>query len=135
MASRRSFLKRMFLVPLGFAVAEDRETKSEKFIHLKDVYVAGLQFHEFDTPESIKALRAGDALSLRREPDNLHDEFAIGVYDEQGRKLGFIPMYQNRTVARIMDQDVRVVAHVESLVEDAPPWKRVTIKVMEVLPT
>jgi hypothetical protein len=125
----------MFLVPLGFAVADERETKSEKFIYLKDVYVAGLQFHEFDTPESIKALRAGDALSLRREPENPYDEFAIGVFDAAGRKLGFIPMYQNRTVARIMDQDVRVVASVERIADDSAPWKRVTIKVMEVLLT
>lgn len=135
MADRRSFLKRVLLVPLGIAVADEAKPERIRRVHLKDVHVAGLQYHEFASHEAISTLNIGDELSLRRESQNPHDEFAIGVYDRHGRKLGFIPMYQNRTIARIMDQGVTVEASVEYLLDADVPWKRVTIRISEVIPT
>jgi hypothetical protein len=33
----------------------------------------------------------GDAVELRREPRNEHDEYAVAVYGQQGYRLGYVP--------------------------------------------
>lgn len=49
------------------------------------------------------SLQIGQQLWLRREHDNPHDGNAILVLDDEENKLGYIPKYQNRGLAKRLD--------------------------------
>lgn len=60
------------------------------------------------------ALKAGDWLALRREPENAYDSQAILVLDGAGRKLGYVPRSVNALPARMMDAGKPLVARLKS---------------------
>lgn len=75
--------------------------------------IAGLYYAIGDIlPSSI--LSVGDLLDLIREPDNRHDPFAVRVVLD-GRKLGYVPATNSRTVARLMDSGHFMVAVVSKV--------------------
>lgn len=46
----------------------------------------------------------GDPIELRREPRNSHDEYAVGVYGQQGYRLGYLPAERAPWIgAKILD--------------------------------
>ena len=64
-------------------------------------YVAGSNYVDW---EMLYAdLEAGEALTMKREPENPHDENAVLVLDKEGNKLGFIPAYRNKDLAARLD--------------------------------
>lgn len=126
---RRSFLGRMMLMPFGAVTSKRAEPK--RLVHLKDVYIAGTQYHDIANNKDLARLALGDALVLKREPDNRYDEYAIRVVTPSGDMVGYIPKHQNRTIARIMDQGVEVIASVDKIAPDEAPWRRIWIKVQE----
>lgn len=71
--------------------------------------VSGLAHH--DAKAVWLQLRAGDALTLVREPANAHDAGAVRV-DWQGRVLGYLPAADNADVARQLDRGQRLDAHI-----------------------
>jgi hypothetical protein len=77
-------------------------------------------------------MKAGDALTLAREPDNPHDAGAVSV-SWRGRKLGYLPRAENRAVAAEMDRGGRVEARIARLLKHRSPWQRVQIEVYVVL--
>ena len=81
-------------------------------IYLDSLYIAGFQY--YDGPGLEKNLRESDPLILKREPKNPHDYFAVEVYRGDS-KLGYLPRSDNRIIARIMDQGVRVKAVVRGV--------------------
>ena len=54
-----------------------------------DFAIAGGFYHGLR--EALAAMRVGDRLILRPEPENRFDGQAIAVFDEAGRKLGYVP--------------------------------------------
>jgi hypothetical protein len=70
-------------------------------IVLLECHVAGTAYRDLNAIEP--ALCAGDELTLRREPDNEHDNLAIQILTESGAQLGYIPRAKNETLARLMD--------------------------------
>jgi hypothetical protein len=76
-------------------------------------------------------MKAGDPLSLVREPDNPHDANAIRV-DWQGSKLGYLPRAENAVVATEMDRGTRVEARIAHLRPARNPWQRVGIDIFVV---
>ena len=88
--------------------------------------VAGVQYHV--GPVSLAQLRPGQALTLRREPENLHDELAIAVH-AGGVKFGYLPRRLNEIPANLMDSGRRVVARVSEVNPDAPPWESLVMEV------
>lgn len=122
----------MLLMPFGLAGGESSAAPRRKSVYLKDVYIAGSQYHDAAKREAIAALKPGQTLQLKREPDNRFDSSAIAVFTADGRnRLGYIPRHQNRTIARIMDQGVTVTAEIDRISPDETPWRRVWIKVRE----
>jgi len=126
---RRSFLGRMLLMPFGIVAPKKAEPK--RLVHLKDVYIAGTQYHDIATHKDLARLELGAVLRLKREPDNRYDTYAIRVETDAGEMVGYIPKHQNRTIARIMDQGVEVIASVDKIAPDEAPWRRIWIKVHE----
>ena len=70
-------------------------------IPLFDSYVAGTGY--INDPSILDALKVGDTLTLRREPENRFDENAILVLDGKEQKIGYIPERDNTVFARLMD--------------------------------
>jgi hypothetical protein len=64
-------------------------------------HVAGTAYRDLNEIEPV--LRAGDELTLRREPDNEHDELAIQILTASGAHLGYVPRAKNESLARLMD--------------------------------
>ena len=91
--------------PLRIPFAQD--------IMLARMHVAGT--HYYEAKEVAEGLSSGERFGLRREPDNVHDEFAIEVLTTEGRKLGYIPRRYNEIPARLMDAGKRLFVRMESL--------------------
>ena len=77
---------------------------------LRETYVAGTPYYEAGRVGG--DLRPGDALVLRREPDNAYDDLAIEVFTAAGPKLGYVPRADNEPFARLMDAGKAVTAEV-----------------------
>jgi hypothetical protein len=59
-------------------------------------------------------MKAGDRLSLVREPANPHDQNAIRL-EWQGHMLGYVPRRDNADLARQMDHGARAEARITAL--------------------
>jgi IS5 family transposase len=92
--------------------------------------LAGFQYYA--GAELWGEMREGDALTLVREPANEHDANAVRV-EWRGRKLGYLPRTENRSVAAEMDGGGQVVARIAKLREHRNPWQRLLIEVFVVL--
>ena len=83
--------------------------------------IAGLDFHVDQSSEEgqalMEALTPGTELHLFRDPENIHDEWAISVYTSDDKELGYITRFKNETIARLMDAGK--VFH--AFVDEPPP--------------
>ncbi|MCZ4409589.1 HIRAN domain-containing protein [Cryomorphaceae bacterium 1068] len=87
---------------------------SEPF-YLDRTYLSGLAYYDYHL--AYRSISNGDPLTLKREPNNKYDRFAVAVYF-CGRKLGYWPFPENKAIANLMDRDVRVKARVVSIHPD-----------------
>ncbi|MCB0501432.1 MAG: HIRAN domain-containing protein [Bacteroidetes bacterium] len=76
-------------------------------IVIYDNYVRGTNFYRKDFLQL--KLNIGDPLVLQREKENIHDRFAIEVL-AKGKKIGYIPAYENVVMANMMDRGVSLNA-------------------------
>ncbi|MBK9626049.1 MAG: HIRAN domain-containing protein [Rhodocyclaceae bacterium] len=77
-------------------------------------------------------MKEAQALTLIREPENVHDKNAIRV-EWRGEKLGYLPRRENKTVAAAMDAGDKIDAKIAKLREHPDPWQRVLIDVFVAL--
>lgn len=117
----------LFLLLACFAVSAAAQSIR---ILVQSSPLAGFQYHA--GAAVWEALKVGDALTLRREPDNPHDPHAVRV-DWHGQQLGYLPRAENGAVAAEMDQGGRVEARIGRLRAHRNPWQRVLIEVYVVL--
>ena len=82
-------------------------------VMLASMHVAGAAFYA--AQDAADGMRAGQRLSLRREPGNPHDGLAIEVLESGGRKLGYLPRSCNEIPARLMDAGKRLFLRLESI--------------------
>lgn len=127
--NRSSFFKRLFFG--GAAVVTGKisgavELPGARDIYLDSLCIAGFQYYE--GPEREKFLEEGFSLGLRRQPENPYDFFAVEVYHEN-HKLGYLPRSDNRIIARMMDQGIRVKAIIRSIDPGEHPFRRVRMRV------
>lgn len=88
--------------------------------------LAGFRYHE--APLWFGDLRPGDPLTLKREPDNPHDDKAVRV-EWNGRMLGYVPRKQNETLAWAMDRGDPVSGRISRVREHRNPRLRVEFEV------
>jgi hypothetical protein len=120
-----------FLLSCVFAAAVFGQTgaAAREYIRMlvQSSPLAGSQFHALARLHA--KMRAGDALTLIREPENPYDAKAVRV-EWQGHKLGYIPRRENRAVAAAMDRGETLRARISRLQADAPdPWQRLEFEV------
>ncbi|MEO1765802.1 HIRAN domain-containing protein [Thiobacter aerophilum] len=89
--------------------------------------LAGFQYHA--GRQVWNQLRVGDVLTLEREPDNPHDPRAVRV-SWRGEMLGYVPRAGNETVARLLDQGVRLSGRITHLQPGRSHWARVQFEVV-----
>jgi len=108
---------------LGFAQAHAQEVR----VLVQSSPLAGFRYHE--AAEHLDAMHLGDPLALVREPLNPYDAQAIRV-EWQGRKLGYVPRKENRTLAWLMDRGEPVHARISALRGEEPnPLRRIEFEV------
>jgi len=88
--------------------------------------VAGFQYHA--GKRVWNDLKVGDELSLVREPDNPYDPRAVRV-EWRGEKLGYVPRAGNETVAKLLDQGVRLSGRITHLQPGRSHWQRILFEV------
>ena len=88
--------------------------------------VAGFRHHL--GPRFLPQLKAGDVLTLRREPGNRHDPRAIRV-EWRGAILGYVPREANFAAAQLMDRGTALTARIGELHAGGDPRQRVLIEV------
>ena len=115
------------LVSLLLVWLNPAHAQTTAHILLQDSPLAGFQYHAGKTlwPQ----MRVGDALTLIREPDNVHDAKAVRV-EWQGQKIGYVPRRENADVARFMDGGETLVARISRLAEVRDPWSRVRFEIL-----
>ena len=96
-------------------------------IRLKEFFIAG--FIYYDGIDEIDTLSLGDALELRPEPDNEHDEEAIEIYTRLGSKLGYIPRIHNTVMTELIKQRIPLQAVITEINPDNDPWEMVRVEV------
>src|SRR5438309_1623442 len=88
--------------------------------------LAGFRYHA--AAEVWDQLRVGDALELRREPDNPHDPGAVSIA-WRGRKLGYVPRRENAALAWGLDRGEPLRARISRLAPHPNPARRVEFEV------
>ena len=63
--------------------------------------------------QMVRELKPGTELKLYREPDNVHDKWAVNVVTEDDIELGYLTRFKNETIARLMDEGKKFVAYVD----------------------
>lgn len=75
------------------------------------------------------ALRRHAPLTLRREPDNVHDPNAVALY-WRGEKLGYLPRRENLVAARLLDHQRQLSARVEGVATGADGHRCIQVAVL-----
>lgn len=118
---------RLFFLLLAWAAAQPLCAQVAAHILLQDSPLAGFQYHAGKTlwPQ----MRAGDSLTLVREPDNPYDARAVRV-EWRGHKIGYVPRRENADVARLLDRGQPLAARIVRLAEVRDPWSRVRFEIL-----
>lgn len=86
---------------------EMEKIDNSKLIELNEFYITGMGY--YDAKEiDFSEVRF---LSLRLELNNEYDTKAIEVY-HQGIKVGYVPKEENTLIAKMMKQDVKIIAQI-----------------------
>jgi hypothetical protein len=135
--TRRSFLGRLAQVSLipAALLAGSHPTRAAapqgRRVLLNDFSIAGFQYYE--GPPCLRSLREGAALTLRAEPQNPHDEFAVEILHGT-TKLGYVPRFCNRHLSRMLGEGVELRCEVARVDSTAPPWDAVAVCVLLPVP-
>lgn len=66
----------------------------------------------YQAHEALPHIRVGDYLTLRRQPNNPHDDMAIEILTKDGLKLGYVPSGFNIPFAQLLDAGESVRAKI-----------------------
>lgn len=123
---RADFLQRLISVAI-FGKLPISALITKRKVYLLQCFVAG--FKHYRGMELLNEMEVNDLIELRREPDNVYDDFAIALYWQQ-EKIGFIPADFNETIARLLDAEaLPLLASITHLKKDVKPWENVVVAV------
>ena len=100
------------LIALSSAAATFAADAPSARIVVQQAPLAGFVY--YDGKAVWERLKAGDRLSLVREPANPHDSNAIRL-EWQGHMIGYVPRRDNADLARQMDLGARAEARITAL--------------------
>ena len=95
------------------------------------VHIAGIGYSP-DILESLKNLRIGDSLTLKRDPKNEYDSYAISI-EKDKKRLGWVPMTDNTVIANLMDAGKLFRCKVVEIKErEEKKWTKVMVDIFMV---
>ncbi len=94
---------------------------------MNDFAIAGFRY--YDGAKELPGLVAGTKLTLRAEPANPYDSFAVEILHGPA-KLGYVPRFCNRHISRLLQDAVPLACEVERGDAEAPPWDAVYVGVL-----
>ena len=99
---------------------------NHEFIELNEFYITGLDYYE------AKEFDFSDVkfLTLRLEPENDYDVNAIEAYLNK-LKVGYVPKEENSLIAKMMKQGVDIIATIVNYNQEAPPNKKIKIRLYQ----
>lgn len=112
--------------PLLAAVTPVRARAPSLRLQLQDCRIAGS--HHYDCRKVLAHLRVGDALRLRRQSENPHDERAIEVFWRK-HKLGYLPRLDNAAAASLLDRAHALHAEIIGIDDPDETWEPVRLRV------
>lgn len=112
--------------PLLAVVMPLRARASTNSLHLQDCRIAGS--HHYDCHMVLAHLHVGDALRLRRQSGNPHDERAIEVFWRK-HKLGYLPLLDNAAAASLADRAHSLHAEIIGIDDPDEEWEPVRLRV------
>ena len=111
-------------IGVGFFDQNAFRKKAQLILVLK-TGLAGLVFRANEYEDGAEAfyqmigdLEPGTELKLYREPDNVHDKWAVSVFTQDDVNLGYLSRFKNETIARLMDEGKKFVAYVDEKPEE-----------------
>ena len=119
--------RRLRRIALSLAFAAGAAAAQGTILVVQSSPLAGFRYHE--AVEVWDELRVGDRLELARERDNPHDANAVSL-SWRGRKLGYVPRYENAALAWGLDRGAAFAARISRLSSDARPSRRLEFEVI-----
>ena len=110
---RRNVVRALLGLPFVGALAARKAGAAPREILLAHMHVAGTPYYHAERLAG--RMRPGDRFTLRRQPDNPHDAYAIEVLGSKRRKIGYVPRRFNRMPARLMDAGKPLSAQMTSI--------------------
>lgn len=86
-------------------------------------FIEGWQYYDGD--KVIDKLTVGDKLSLARDIENKHDEFAVKVLTMDGDMLGFVAAVYSEDISQMLDSNSTYSIHISKIYRDAIPQMKV----------
>ena len=117
---------RLALLVLALAVPGVAVADVSARIVVQHAPLAGFVY--YDGHSVWERMKAGDRLTLVREPSNAYDANAVRI-EWQGHMLGYLPRRENADLARQMDHGAPVEARITELARAANGRHRVSYEV------
>lgn len=107
---RNQFIRAGILTGAGLTlskmvIASEKGSLNMNPICIYDNYIKGTRYYQ----KAIEKIDFTAPISpiLVREPNNKYDRFAIAIH-VQGRKIGYLPAFENVVIAKMMDAGVEI---------------------------
>jgi hypothetical protein len=127
--SRRHFLQFLSTLPIvgsSFTVSAKQQYPKRSRTLINRFSVAGFQY--YDGPSVFSRLQSGDILTMKPEPSNPHDIFAVELFHGK-TKLGYVPRSDNKHISRLLQNAVNLHVEVKEVNPTVPLWNAVKVDV------
>ena len=125
---RKDFFKGIVLGGMGIFILPQNlpAAPAVRKIILGTEFITGFQY--YDGPDIEHLLQTGMSMTLNREPHNKYDQNAIQILCGEA-KLGYVPRNANKTIARLMDQGIKVYGIIKELSPADFPYGSVKLEI------
>ena len=125
--SRKTFLMYLLQFPLFGGIAKYvYGFKPQQRYLLNKFSIAGFCFYE--GPNLLEKMKPGDTLTMKPEPENIEDEFAVELHFK-GIMIGHIPRSDNKHIFRLLEQEKELLCTVRQINADEETWQMCKVKV------
>ena len=100
--------------------------KPQKRYLLNKFSVAGFYF--YDGPKLLERMKPGEEITMKLEPDNVEDEYAVELYYND-IMIGHIPRSDNRHIFRLLAQKQDLICTIRQVNPDEETWHMCKVKV------
>lgn len=125
---RKDFFKGILLCGLGIFILPQNlpAAPAVRKIIPDTESITGFQYNF--RPDIEHLMQTGMSMTLNREPHNKYDQNAILIFFDEA-KLGYLPRNANKTIARLMDEGIKVYGIIKELSPADFPYGSVKLEI------